>query len=66
MKDNLVYYSLTGRPEYWPIDYYVEVSTKDYPLIAGTFLDTQLYVASKNDIYLISENFIIPLLLGGL
>jgi hypothetical protein len=54
LKDNLVYFSATGRPEYWPTDYYVEASTKDYPLIAGTFLDTQLYVGSKNDIYLIT------------
>ena len=55
LKDNLVYFSATGRPEYWPADYYVEASTKDYPLVAGTFLDTQFYVGSKNDIYLISQ-----------
>ena len=54
LKDNLVYYCATSRPEYWPVDYYVEVSTLDYPLIAATFLDTQLYVGSKNDIYLIT------------
>lgn len=54
LKDNLVYFSATSRPEYWPEDYYVEASTKDYPLISGTFLDTQLYVGSKNDIYLIT------------
>ncbi len=54
LKDNLVYFSATGRPEYWPADYYVEASTKDYPLVAGTFLDTQFYVGSKNDIYLLT------------
>lgn len=55
LKDNSVYFSATGRPEYWPEDYYVEASTKDYPLVAGTFLDTQFYVGSKNDIYLITQ-----------
>jgi len=54
LKDNLVYFCATSRPEYWPADYYVEASTLDYPLIAGAFLDTQLYVGSKNDIYLIT------------
>jgi len=51
LKDNLLYYCLPKQPEYWPEDYYIEISSKQFPLKAGGFLDGQLCVASLVEIY---------------
>jgi hypothetical protein len=54
LKDNNLYYCLPNQPEYWPSTYYVEVSSKQYPCVAGAFLDGTLYVATAIEIYQIS------------
>ncbi len=54
LKDNNLYYCLPNQPEYWPSDYYIEVSSLQFPLIAGAFLDGILYVASAVEVYQIS------------
>jgi len=54
LKDNNLYYCLPNQPEYWPSTYYIEVSSLQYPCIAGAFLDGVLYIATKTEIYQIS------------
>lgn len=51
LKDNRLYYCLPNQPEYWPDDYYIEISSPQYPCIAGAFLDGILYVATAVEIY---------------
>ncbi|HAX95800.1 MAG TPA: hypothetical protein DCY35_04660 [Prolixibacteraceae bacterium] len=51
--NNLLYYCLSKRPENWPNTYWIEVSTKDFPLKAGTFYNGQPFVANTRDIFLI-------------
>jgi hypothetical protein len=46
-----LYWSKPNQPEYWPSDYWIQVSSKGFRLRAGAFLDGTLYVASKEDIY---------------
>lgn len=53
IKNNLLYFSSSKRPEYWPTSNFIEVSTPQSPLKAGTFNNGQLYCASKNEIYFI-------------
>jgi hypothetical protein len=54
LKENNLYYCLPNQPEYWPGTYYIEVSSLQYPCIAGAFLDGVLYVATGTEIYQIS------------
>lgn len=51
LKDNKLYYCIPNQPEYWPGDYYIEVSSPRYDLIAGAFLDGILCVATAVEIY---------------
>ena len=53
LKDNLLYFSNSKQPEYWPTTNFLEVSTPQLPLKAGTFSNGQFYCASKNEIYFI-------------
>jgi hypothetical protein len=48
-----LYWSKPNQPEYWPTDYWLQVSSKGFRLRAGAFYDNVLYVASKEDIYMI-------------
>jgi hypothetical protein len=51
--ENLLYYCREKRPEYWPTDYFLEVSNKDFHLKAGTLHNGQIHVASTVGIYMI-------------
>ena len=53
LKDHRLYYSLPKQPEYWPADYYVEVSSVTYKPLCGVIYDKQPYVLTKNKIYFI-------------
>lgn len=53
LKDNNLYYCKPKQPEYWPSDYYIEVSTLQYPLTAGVFHNGQLYVFTEDELYYI-------------
>jgi hypothetical protein len=53
IKDNLLYFSSSKRPEYWPTTNFIEVSTQQFPLKAGTFSNGQLYCANKNEIFFV-------------
>lgn len=53
IKDNLLYFSSAKQPEYWPTTNFIEVSTPQFPLKAGDFMNGQLYCFSKNEIYFI-------------
>lgn len=48
---HLLYYCSPKEPEYWPLTYYIEVSTPTDPLLAGCFFDGMPYVFSKRRIY---------------
>lgn len=52
VKDNLLHYCKPKQPEYWPSDYYIEVSTVQMP---GTcpvvFYNGQPYFCTSNEIY---------------
>lgn len=54
LKDNNLHYCLPNQPEYWPSEYYIEVSAPQNPLKAGAFLDGVLYLANAMEIYQIS------------
>jgi hypothetical protein len=51
LKDNLLGYSLEKQPEYWPVSHYLEISPKDFPLMAGCVFDGQIYVVTTDEIY---------------
>ena len=51
LKNNLLYYCKPKQPEYWPALYYIEVGTKQSPLVMGLFHNGQPFVMSKNDIF---------------
>ena len=53
IKDNLLYYCLAKRPEYWPSTYFIEVSTKQFPGTSLVFWNAQPYFFTKKDIYFI-------------
>ena len=53
LKTNNLYYCKPKQPEYWPADYYIEVSTLQYPLTAGIFHNGQLYVFTEDELYYI-------------
>lgn len=53
IKDNLLYFSSAKQPEYWPLTNFIEVSTPQFPLMAGDFMNGQLYCFSKNEIFFI-------------
>lgn len=53
LKNNNLYYCKPKQPEYWPADYYIEVSTLQYPLTAGIFHNGQLYVFTEDELYYI-------------
>ncbi len=53
IKDNLLYFAAAKQPEYWPTTNFIEVSTPQFPLKAGDFMNGQLYCFSKNEIFFI-------------
>jgi hypothetical protein len=53
IKDNLLYFSSAKQPEYWPSTNFIEVSTTQFPLKTGDFMNGQLYCFSKNEIFFI-------------
>ncbi len=53
LKANLLYYCKPKQPEYWPALYFIEVGTKQSPLITGLFHNGQTYVLSKTELYFI-------------
>lgn len=53
IKDNLLYFASAKQPEYWPTTNFIEVSTPQFPLKAGDFMNGQLYCFSKHEIYFI-------------
>lgn len=53
LKDNLLYYCKSKRPEYWPALYYIEVGNLQMPLVTGVFHNGQLYVMSGIEIFYI-------------
>lgn len=50
---NKLYYCLPKQPEYWPEDYYVEISPPQFPGQCGCFYNGQAYVLTKTRIYYI-------------
>lgn len=50
---NLLYFCKPNQPEYWPSNYYVEVSTPSDPITAVLILAGQLYCLTRTDVYLI-------------
>lgn len=53
IKDNLLYFAPAKQPEYWPLTNFIEVSTTQFPLKTGDFMNGQLYCFSKNEIFFI-------------
>lgn len=53
MKGNSLYYCKPKQPEYWPALYFIEVGTKQLPLVSGVFHNGQPYVMSKTEIFYI-------------
>lgn len=53
IKDNRLYYCKPKQPEYWPSDYYIEVSSIQLPGKTAVFYNGQLYYLTVNDIYYI-------------
>jgi len=53
IKDNLLYFCKAKQPEYWPLTYYIEVSSPTYPGQAAVFYNGQLYYLTKHKIYYI-------------
>lgn len=51
--NNLLHYCKPKQPEYWPLTYFIEVSTPQLPLITGIFHNGQTYVFSRNEVYYI-------------
>lgn len=45
--DNLLYYCKPKQPEYWPADYFIEVSSLQLPLTTAVFQNGQLYCFSE-------------------
>jgi len=54
LKDNLLYYCKPKQPERWPALFFVEVTTRQFPLKTGLFYNQQPYVFSTNEIYYIA------------
>lgn len=50
---NLLYYCKPKQPEYWPSSYFIEVGTKQLPLVTGVFHNGQPYVMSKTEMFYI-------------
>lgn len=48
---NLLYYCKPKQPEYWPSLYFIEVGTKQLPLVTGVFHNGQPFVMSKTEIF---------------
>ena len=53
LKGNLLYYCKPKQPEYWPALYFIEVGTKQLPLVTGVFHNGQPFVMSKTEIFYI-------------
>jgi hypothetical protein len=53
LKDNLLHYCKPKQPEYWPSDYYIEVSQLQFPLKTSVFHEGQLHCLSAEDIFYI-------------
>lgn len=69
IKDNRLYYSLPKQPEYWPADYYIEVSPLQNPGQCLVIWNGQPYYLTKNEIYLIQgtgHNSFFPIAMSAL
>jgi len=53
IKDNLLYFCLAKRPEYWPTTYFLEMSPLEFIGQCLVFFNSQLYYLTKHEIYLI-------------
>jgi N-acetylneuraminic acid mutarotase len=51
--DNNLYFCKPKQPEYWPADYYIEVSPAEFPGQCCVFWNQQLFYLSKPKIYAI-------------
>lgn len=51
---NLLYFCKAKQPEYWPTNNYIEVGPPQFPILAMTILDGQLYCLTKSQIWYIS------------
>ena len=54
IKEGSLYHCLSKQPEYWPLTYYLDVSSSDNPGLALVFHDKQPYFITRNKIYYIS------------
>lgn len=53
LKDNLLYYCKPKQPEYWPANYYIEVSPLQDPLTGAVLINGQVYVLTQSEVYLV-------------
>lgn len=53
IKDNLLHYSKAKQPEYWPADYFIEVSVRQHPGVIILFHNGQVYFLTKYEIFYI-------------
>lgn len=51
IKSNLLYYCKPKQPEYWPTNYYIEVSPIQFPGQCLVFYNGQPYYLTKTEIY---------------
>tara|TARA_R110000751_G_scaffold208951_3_gene312820 strand:- start:951 stop:2438 length:1488 start_codon:yes stop_codon:yes gene_type:complete len=52
-KDNLLYYCLSKRPEYWPTTNFIEIGSKQSPIKSVIEFGGQVYVLTKEQIWFI-------------
>jgi hypothetical protein len=53
-KDNLLYWSKTSRPEYWPTQSYIEVSSPSEPITGVTLVSGIVYALTRSDVFQIT------------
>jgi hypothetical protein len=53
VKDNLLYFCKPGQPEYWPANYYVEISPPQEDITGARLYNGQVYCQTKSDIILV-------------
>jgi hypothetical protein len=66
--DNKLHYCLPFQPEYWPLEYYIEVGPPQLDLRAIVFFNGATYVMNRNEMFLIqgsSADTFFPYPLGG-
>ena len=50
IKDHRLHFSLSKQVEYFPLTYYLDISSPDLPGLCGVFFDRQPFVLTKNQI----------------